>query len=337
MKIVTIKDIAREVGAAPSTVSTVLNGKAREMRISVTMAERIEKAAAEMGYRPNHVAVSLRTGKSKVLGLIVEDISNVFFASLAKIIEEEADSIGYKVLYCSTENNEEKARDRIRMLAHHQVDGFLLTPTEGMKQDVQKIVAQQKPLVLMDRYYPGLPIPYVLVDNYRGVSEGMEHLFNKGYRKIAFVTNDLNQVQMVQRKKAYEDAMDSRKLSKDGLLLEMAFDIKPEKAVTETREFIGKLPELDAVFFATNYLGVYGLEAIKALELRIPADLAVICFDDNDIFRLYTPGITIIKQPMENIARTAMELLMRQFDSAPYAITDLQVKLPATLIERQST
>ena len=101
--------------------------------------------------------------------------------------------------------------------------------------------------------------------------------------------------------------------------------------------FINDIPNLDAVFFATNYLGIYGLKAIKNLGLRIPDDIAVICFDDNDIFRLYTPGITVLKQPMEDIAHTAMELLMRQFKPAPYDIEDLQVKLPATLIEHAST
>src|SRR5262245_60186829 len=123
---VTIRDIAKKAGVAPSTVSAVLNGKAKESRISEQMAGRIRLIASDMDYRPNYTAVSLRTGKTHVLGLIVEDISNVFFATLAKIIEEEADQIGYKVLYCSTENNEEKASERIRIFNQRQVDGFLI-------------------------------------------------------------------------------------------------------------------------------------------------------------------------------------------------------------------
>src|SRR5688572_31995065 len=103
MKKVSIKDIAKIAGVAPSTVSFVLNGKAREMRISETLAEKIITIAAERGYHPNQVAVSLRTGKSKILGLVVENISGHFFGSLAKVIEEEAEHYGYRVVYCSTD------------------------------------------------------------------------------------------------------------------------------------------------------------------------------------------------------------------------------------------
>src|SRR5919112_3360214 len=107
MKRVSIKDIAKQVGVVPSTVSFVLNGKAKEMRISDELAEKIKAVVKEKGYQPNHTAVSLRTGRTKILGLIVEDISNVFFATLAKIIEDEVYAMGYKILYCSTENNDQ--------------------------------------------------------------------------------------------------------------------------------------------------------------------------------------------------------------------------------------
>src|SRR5258707_10245946 len=116
MKRVSLKDIAKLAGVSPSTVSFVLNGKAKQMRISKALAEKITEIAKKEGYHPNQVAVSLRTGKSQLLGLIVESISGNFFASLAKIIEEEAETFGYKVVYCSTENNAAKGRELIKML-----------------------------------------------------------------------------------------------------------------------------------------------------------------------------------------------------------------------------
>jgi LacI family transcriptional regulator len=338
MKNVTIKDIASKAGVAPSTVSAVLNGKARESRISEQLAVRIRIIAGDMGYQPNHTAVSLRTGKTRVLGLIVEDISNVFFASLAKIIEEEADCIGYKVLYCSTENNEEKARERIRMFTQRQVDGFLITPTAGMRAEICKLAEQQKPLVLMDRYFPDLAVPHVLVDNYKGACLGMEHLLKKGYRKIGFVTIQLDQIQMHQRRQAYEQSLKAQNLPvQEELVLELSYHSKPEVAVEQISHFVQNTPGMDAVFFATNYAGVYGLEAFKQLNVRIPEQLAMVCFDDHDIFRLHTPGITIIRQPVDQIAHTAMQLLIRQFEQTPVAMKTLQVHEPASLVVRGST
>jgi LacI family transcriptional regulator len=341
MKNITIKDIALKAGVALSTVSAVLNGKTRESRISEQLADKVRGIAADMGYEPNHTAVALRTGKTRVLGLIVEDISNVFFASLAKIIEEEADSIGYKVLYCSTENNEDKARERVRMLSQRQVDGFLITPTPGMRGEIDRLASQHKPLVLMDRYFPGLAVPHVVVDNYNGSLMAMHHLLEKKYRRIAFVTIQLDQVQMHQRRQAYEDALREAGLPvEEELILPLSYHCRPEESVRMIREFIANTPGLDAIFFATNYIGVYGLEAIKDLGLSIPGQLAVICFDDHDIFRLFTPAITIIKQPVDLIAQTAMQLLVRQFEQVPGAVmpvTSFQVLQPAQLVIRAST
>ena len=116
MKEISIKDIAKMAGVVPSTVSLVLNGKARQMRISDLLAERIKKIAHEAGYKPNQVAVSLRTGSSKLIGLIIEDISNIFFANMAKVIEDEVQKYGYRVVFCSTDNNALKGNDLINAL-----------------------------------------------------------------------------------------------------------------------------------------------------------------------------------------------------------------------------
>lgn len=335
MKKVSIKDIARQAGVVPSTVSFVLNGKAKEMRISQDLAEKIKALAKEANYQPNYTAVSLRTGRTKILGLIVEDISNVFFASLAKTIEDEAYALGYKIVYCSTENNDEKGSELVRMLSHQQVEGFLITPSKGMSAEIANLVNHKKPVVLMDRYFKDLEVPYVLVDNDAGVKAGMAHLLQKGHQKVAFVTVDLDQVQMKQREKAYKACMKGHSY-KENLILKLSYTLKPEAAVEQISAFIKSIPDLDAVFFATNYLGVYGLESIKTLGLSIPGDLAVICFDDHDIFRLYTPGITIIRQPIKSIAVAAIQMLMKQFQNEKLSKEELHVLKKPELIVRGS-
>ena len=338
MKRITIRDIARQAGVVPSTVSFVLNGKAKQMRISDKVAERIRKLAEDTGYTPHHTAVSLRTGKSHILGLIVEDISNVFFAALARTIEEEAYASGYKIVYCSSENDDDRGRELIRMLANQQVDGYLITPTPGMEKDVEKLTSAGKPVVLVDRYFSGTAFPCILVDNYDGVKKGMEHLIEKGYRNIGFITIDLDQVQMKERLRGYRDALKDHGLTYgDKLLLTLNYNRKEAAAVKTITSYIKKHPQLDALFFATNYLGIYGLESLKALKRRIPEDIAMICFDDHDIFRLYTPSITIIQQPIAEIGRNAVQMLLKQMEKQPSALKELQQFKKARLIEREST
>jgi LacI family transcriptional regulator len=312
MKRVSLKDIARIAGVSPSTVSFVLNGKAKQMRISETLASKIIEVAKKEGYHPNPVAVSLRTGKSQILGLIVETISGNFFASLSRIIEDEAARFGYKVVYTSTENNSQKGKELIGMLSQRQVDGYIITPTPGMEQDIKELIADNKPVVLMDSYFPGIDVPHVLVNNYEGVMKGMAHLIEKGYRRIGFVTVDLNLVQMEERLKAYLDSMNKADLSTDNLVLSLKYEEDKELGIQQVTSFIQDTPDLEAVFFATNYLGLLGLESIHRLGLKLPDDLAMIVFDDHDVFRLYPPGITCIRQPAEEIAKTALELLMDQ-------------------------
>jgi LacI family transcriptional regulator len=313
MKRVSLKDIARLAGVSPSTVSFVLNGKAKQMRISNTLAEKIIQVARKEGYHPNQVAVSLRTGKSHMLGLIVESMSGNFFASFARVIEEEAAMHGYKVVYCSTENQQQKAHELIGILGHQQVDGYIVTPSPGMEDDIRTLAETKKPIVLMDSYFPGIDVPHVLVNNYEGVSRGMEHLIEKGHRRIGFVTVDLNLVQMEERLKGYRDTMQKHNMSvDDSYILHVNYDFEREKAIQQISDFITHPPGLDAIFFATNYLGLLGLESIHRLGYKLPDDLAMISFDDHEVFRFYPPGITCIRQPVEEIAKTALELLMHQ-------------------------
>lgn len=340
MKRVSLKDIARLAGVSPSTVSFVLNGKAKQMRISNALAEKIIEVARKEGYHPNQVAVSLRTGKSHMLGLIVESMSGNFFASFARIIEEEAATHGYKVVYCSTENEKQKAHELIRMLGHQQVDGYIVTPSPGMEEDIRTLAEARKPVVLMDSYFPGIDVPYVLVDNYDGVTQGVDHLYEKGYRRVGFVTVDLDLIQMKQRREAYQQSVQRLNLpASDDLILTIDYRHNREDTINRISEWISAT-QPDAVFFATNYLGLLGLESFSRAGLSVPGDLAMICFDDHEVFRLLRPGITCIQQPVESIARTAFKLLVEQLNKNGNATEEEKtgkIQFPASLITRGTT
>ncbi|MFB6455441.1 LacI family DNA-binding transcriptional regulator [Chitinophaga sp. Hz27] len=337
MKRLTLKDVARMAGVAPSTVSFVLNGKAKQMRIRDEVAQKIMGVVNQSGYEPHRVAVNLRTGQSKTLGLIVESISGSFFASLARTIESEAEKLGYNVVYCSTENNAEKGGELIRMLGRQMVDGYLITPAPGMESDIRRLVQMHKPVVLMDSYFPNIRAPYVLIDNFHGVQLGMNHLFSKGYKKIGYVTVDVSLVQLAERQRSYIQALKKQEIPfRKKRVLELSYHDSREQSLQQLEKFIRENRDLDAIFFATNYLGILGLEAIGRLKLSMPKQMGVLCFDDHDIFRLYPPGITVIEQPIEGIAKTAITLLMQQLNKQQGSIKQAQVALPGKLIERGS-
>jgi LacI family transcriptional regulator len=316
MKRISIKDIAKIAGVAPSTVSSVLNNKEKEARISTKLVEKIRKISKELGYQPNSTAVSLRTGKTQIIGLIIEDISNPFFASLAKKLEDSIQKHKYRILYCSTENDDDNGAALVRMLFHRQVDGFIIAPTAGMKNSLIELSQSNKPLVLVDRYFPDLSIPSVLVDNFMGTTKSMDLLWKKGYRNIGFITTDAKQLHMQQREDAYRGSLTKLGVPvNEKIILRVPFNSTQEEKVRKIMSFLKKNPGLDALIFSTNYLGIAGLEAIKACGLRIPENIAVISFDELDIFRLYTPGITTISQPIGKIAKEAIRLLFNQINS----------------------
>lgn len=337
MKKMALKDIARLAGVSTSTVSFVLNGKGKQMRISTAVEKKIKSLATKHGYQPNQVAISLRTGRSNLLGLIVETISGNFLASLARVIEKEAEAYGYKIVYCSTENQLHKGQELIRMLSQRQVDGYIITPTPGMESDITKMVNAKKPVVLMDSFYKNSKVPYVLVDNYRAISDGMQFLLKKSYLKIAFISVEIDLSQLKEREKAYLDIMKKEGLPGKELLFRLPYDTTKEDSIDKLSSFIKKNPELEILFFATNYLGLIGLETIRVLNLEVPGDIGILCFDDHDLFRLYTPGISVIAQPVEEIAKTAVQLLMAQLGKKGDQIKNFQVTYAAKIIAREST
>ena len=335
-KKVSLKDIAEKAGVSVTTVSIVLNGRAKDMKISDAMARKILALGEKMNYRPNHFAKGLRTGKTNTIGLIVDDISNYFFGHLANIVEEEADKLGYTVMFCSSENNEGKSRHILNMLVDKHMDGYIIAPTKAMLPELEKLVKEKKPAVLIDRYYQQLDSSYVTIDNVNGSLEAVNYLAKKGYQRIALVTNLTDQLQMIQRMEGYQQGLNQNHLQLDQQIIKkIPFGLTDEKVVKEIKDFV-ELNEnkMDAIFFTSNNLGVAGLEALRSIEKRIPDDISVICFDDNDLFRLGMPGISVVSQPIKDIAKKAVEILIQQINQRSTTVEHIVLK--TVMIERES-
>ena len=311
-KKITIKDIAKAANVSVTTVSFVLNDKGEKMGISKEVIKKVFEVTEEMKFRLNMIASSLRTGKTRSIGLIVEDISNHFFSDLARVIEREAIDLNYRVFYCSTAGNDERAIELVNSLLQANVDGFIITPTENMKPTIDRLLELQCPVVLVDRYFEGQEVSHVVLDNFEGAQTVTRYFLDKGFKKIAFITNSSQLIQMDLRKQGYIKVLKEAGLYDDTLILDLKYHISEEERIEKISEFLRTRTEIDAVLFGANYLLLAGLQSLRRLGLKIPVDKAIISFDDHDSFRLHSPSITVLSQPIEEMGKKSVLLLMKQ-------------------------
>lgn len=329
----TLADLAKKLNVSATSISFILNGKAEEKRISADLKEKVLRFVEEVNYKPNLLARSFRTGKTNIIGLMVEDISNSFFSKLARLIEEKANQYGYKILYGSTGNFPDKAKELMQMFIDRRLDGYIIAPTEGIRDEIDQLVNSNVPLVLFDRHYESSQHDYVVVDNYQSAFDAVKHLVDSGFNQIGFVTINSLQQQMQQRLAGYQSAIEAYGLKP--YVKVMPYNIDDAKKCKLIVDFLKKSKQLDAVFFSTNYLSINGLRAIKQLELSIPNNLGVLSFDDHVAFELHHPTITAIAQPIEEMADQLIKILFEKLSSAEQTLH--QITLPGTLIFRESS
>jgi LacI family transcriptional regulator len=332
---ITINDIARELNISKTSVSFVINGKAREKNISVRLEKRVLAYIDEIGYRPNHFAQGLRTGKTKMIGMLVEDISDPFFSAIARMMEEIAYKKGYKILYSSTENNTQKAKDLIQMYRIRQVDGYIIAPPPGIELELNELKDDGFFVLLFDRTLPEMEISSVTVDNMGSSYKAVKHLIDNGYSNIAMITLLSDQTQMLDRKLGYMKALDEAK--KPYLLKKIAYLDKKENCIKEILDFLIINQEVDALFFATNYLAESGLEALKILKYNIPEDIGIVVFDDHYLFKLFTPSITAIAQPIKEISEQVINLMLKSISGPKINKPVKKLIIPTSLMIRGSS
>ncbi|KOS05618.1 hypothetical protein AM493_05895 [Flavobacterium akiainvivens] len=332
---ISIKDIAAAAGTSTTTVSFILNGKA-DHKVSPALIEKVLKIIEEKNYRPSSLAQSLRTGKTNTIALLVEDISNPFFSGIARLIGERAAREGYQIVYSSTENDPKKTATLLDFFTEKQVDGFIISPPAGALNDIQAL-RKNKPVVLFDRYFPQASMSHVVVDNQMSAFHGVRHMINNKFKNVGCVTLHSDQTQMTGRLQGYNEAMEQSGLKKYTLSVDYKAD-EHDRIVLEIAKFYKENPGMDALFFTTNYLAILGLEAMQRSNLKVGKDFAVMCFDEHDLFRLYSPPITVISQPLAEIAENAFNVLINEMETHSSAIKRVEmIEIPATLVIRQST
>lgn len=330
-----IRDIADAMQVSISTISAVLNGKAAERRISEPLKEKILKYAKQVNYQPNMLARGLRTGRSNIICMLVEDISDPFFAAIAREMERQVATIGYKIFYSSTENDVEIAKSLIQTFRDRQVDAYIIAPPPGLEKTIEALESEQFPVVIFDRALPKLPTNTILVDNFAGSLNATKQLQESGKKHIALVTLDSTQSQMADRLKGYQEGL---KITKQKpIVLKLNYNRGVDDITPQLKTFFTKNTNIDAILFTTNYLTASGLKALKNLSKTIPEDVAVIGYDDNTNFSLYTPTISAVSQPTTEIAAAIKTMLHKLLNAKGKAIKKETILIPTTLIQRESS
>lgn len=332
-KRLSINDIAKKLEIAKSTVSAIINGKGDERRISKELQLKVLAYVEEVGFHPHHLAKSLATGRSSSIGLVVEDISDSFFGPIALMIETLAKSYGYRVMYSSTLGDTNTANEIIEIFRRSQLDGYIIAPTKGIEKVVTEMIGEGTPVVLFDRD-PVKGVDFVGTNNKAATTEACTHLYERGFRNIGFVTLSSTQSQMHDRLSGYQETMADWGINPNIVYIPFQDSKKEKKKHIE--KFLENNDELDAVIFATNYLCIAGLEVINNLNNKRDSRLAIVSFDDHEAFTLVSPTITAIQQPLEELSRHIIELLIQQIKN-PIGKRTHHVELPSVIKQRDSS
>ncbi|MEU6505989.1 LacI family DNA-binding transcriptional regulator [Streptomyces sp. NPDC046942] len=310
----TINDVAHAAGVSPATVSRVLNGG----RVTAERAERVRRAAAELGFAPNRVARSLRMRRSSLVGLIIPDIGNPFFTALARGVEDAAQRTSFSVVLCNTDGNLDKERRYLDIAIAERMAGVIVAAASRSRTDVSALQSRGIPVVAVDRRPRGASVDAVLVDNEEGGAAATAHLLARGYRRVACITGPQGTSTAEERLAGYRRAL--QEFLDDGpgapageadLLRDYIrhADFKVEGGHAAMADLLALPRRPDAVFAANNLMAVGVLQAVREAGLE-PPEIGVLSFGEVPWAPLVQPGLTTVQVPSYDLGRTAAGLLL---------------------------
>jgi LacI family transcriptional regulator len=329
---VTIKDIAKTSGLSIATVSYVIN---KSRPVSPDAAERVNQAIYQLGYTPNLVARSLRSKRTRTIGLIVPDSSNPFFAEIAKGVEDAGFSASYSVILCNSNATLDREQVYLDLLVSKRVDGLILASTSASLDHLLPILQRQLPVVVFYRQAGDLPIDTIQVDNQRGGQDATRHLIRFGHKKIACICPASEKTPSYHRVDGYLQAMQEH-----GLLIEPELmpqgNNRIEGGHAAAIRLLDSGRQFSAIFSTNDAMAIGAMRALRERGLRVPHDVSVIGFDDILLASYVAPALTTIAQPKVEAGKRAVEFLIERIEACGQCEPQHLV-LETTLIERAST
>lgn len=326
-----IKDIAREANVSTATVSHVIN---KTKYVADDTRERVEKAIKKFDYHPNTHAQSLALGRSKMIGLLVSDISNPFFPEIIKSIEAAVFASGYSLILLNTNYETSRAVDYVQRLIQMKVAGIILMTAEFDDAFIREAKRKRTSIVFHDLGIVGEKMSNVILDYAVGIDEAVQHLVSLGHKRIAHIAGSHEIHSAIVRQNAFVDSV-KRHLPNEPepKIFEGDFRFEGGRLAASRMLAEKKLPT--AVVVANDLMALGAMQELKAAGLQIPRDMSIVGFDDISFASLSEPALTTVCSPRVEIGRRAVEALLLTIER-PHQ-QGVEVRIPTYLIKRAST
>ncbi|WP_432253766.1 LacI family DNA-binding transcriptional regulator [Streptomyces sp. HNM1019] len=325
-QLVTIHDVARAAGVSPATVSRVFNGG----KVTPARALSVQEAAAALGFAPNRVARSLRKQRSSVIALIIPDIENPFFTSLARGVEDAAQRTSLSVVLCNSDEDTDKERRYLEVALGEQMAGVIVAAASQDETDLGPLTDRRVPVVAVDRRPRDAEVDAVRVDNHHGGEVATRHLLQAGYHRIACITGpegaSTSEERLAGHRAALRAAQGGAAAADDTYVRHADFRVDGGRAAM--RELLALPEPPDAVFVANNLMTIGVLDALREAD-RTPPGVGVLSFGDVPWASLVRPSLTAVELPSYELGRTAADLLLQRMDGgvSPVQTVVLRTKL----------
>ncbi|MGN0202394.1 MAG: LacI family DNA-binding transcriptional regulator [Candidatus Cryptobacteroides sp.] len=318
MKKASMQDIADRVGVSRCAVSLVLSGKAKDKRISEALSNKIIQVAKELNYTPNELARGLRTGLTKTLGVIVADISNEFFGELVYHIQQQAMASGFSTIVTNSNEDPDEMLNAINLLVNRQVDGIIMVPTNNSQHIAKKIVSMKIPFVQVDRFIPGIDASYVILDNFKASFDLTEKLFSTGRRRIAMIKHKTSALNG--RLEGYIKALEDHGAYHPDLVKNIDYSSESEDIEAAVNDLFLGNGKADSIIFQSHELFFTGVRYLRSKKVDFREKVRVACFDKTDALALVNFPLLYVEQPIENIGKEAVNVLINRIKGTPYTI-----------------
>ncbi len=327
---ITITDVARHAGVSTATAGRVLGGYGYS---SNEVRDRVRASAEAMGYRPNLLARSLITGRTKTIGVVAGDIQSPFYARMLRGISDIARTEGFGVIVTNTDEQSDREVEAVQLLLEKQVDGLIVAPSDLLgSPHLHAAIEGGCPVVQVDRIVAGLPADSVTVDNRGAARDAVAHLIAAGHRRIGIVAElersayggvaaflravEADKVEATslfpswQRLYGYLDAHRVAGLAIDSAFIARVGEYSVAAGKAETLKLLDRQERVSALFTADGLMSAAAMDAITTLEMAIPSDVSLVCFDDLDWMRFAKPGISAVVQPLLELGETAARIVL---------------------------
>jgi LacI family transcriptional regulator len=327
----TIREVAKLAGVSPITVSRVINNSGYT---SAETRQKVDLAVGQLGYIPNTLSQSLRWKQTGMLALVLTDVTNPFWTTVARGVEDAASQAGYHVILCNTDESPEKQDSYLTALLQKRVDGVLLVPARDELEDIERIQKLKVPLVILDRRLTQPLVDSARCDSGQGAYQLTRLLLERGHRQIALLTGSPHVATATDRLEGYRRALGEFGLNESAeMVFYGAFTLESGQEMTKLA--LAMHPRPTALFAGNNFIAIGMLQALHAAGVRVPDEMSVVGFDDLPASLLIDPFLTVAVQPAYEMGAQALEMLINRLTGNGTGVPR-EVVLPVEIVERKS-